>query len=135
MLNDYQGQRCYLCGDPMAAQSDITSPDVRMQSIDHVIPKSKGGTNRLGNVALAHKGCNNHKADRDPTACEILFAEQMARCFEDSHVSECYQDFRLHVRGKGFMYVRPKNGKPYVISRGYHRALLKKKAMEKQRAA
>lgn len=132
LLNDYQGQRCYLCGSVMAPQSDFTAPDVFMQSIDHVLPRSKGGTNRLGNVALAHKGCNNHKADRLPTACEALFASEMARCFEDSHRTEAYQNFRLHVRGKGFMYVRPNDGKPYVISRAYHRALLKRKAMEKR---
>lgn len=130
MLRDYQTNRCYLCGDLMAPQGDVTAPDVFMQSIDHVIPKSRQGTNRLGNVALAHKGCNNFKADRKPTACERLYAEQMARCFEDSHRTEAYQDFRLHVRGKGFMYVRPPAEKPYVISRAYHRALLKRKAME-----
>lgn len=132
MLNDYQGQRCYLCGSPMAPQSDYTAPDVFMQSIDHVLPRSKGGTNRLGNVALAHKGCNNHKADRLPTACEMMFAAEMARCFEESHKSECYQNFRLHIRGKGFMYVRPAGKKPYVISRAFHRSLLKRQAMEKR---
>lgn len=130
MLNDYQGRRCYLCGELMASQSDMTAPDVFMQSIDHVLPRSNGGTNRLGNVALAHKGCNNFKADRLPTACEALYARVMAQCFEDSHKTEAYQNFRLHVRGKGFMYVRPTGEKPYVISKGYHRALLKRKAME-----
>ncbi len=114
----------------MAAQSDLFASDVTKQSIDHVIPKSRHGTNRLGNVALAHKGCNNFKADRPPTACEVFFAESMARCFEDSHVTEAFQAFRLHVRGKGFMYVRPSGAKPYVISRAYHRSLLKRKAME-----
>ena len=130
MLREYQTDRCYLCGEQMAEQSDISAPDVFMQSIDHVIPKSRGGTNRLGNVALAHKGCNNYKADRPPTACEMFFAESMAKAFEDSHVTEAFQDFRLHVRGKGFMYVRPMGEKPYVISRGYYRSLLKRKAME-----
>lgn len=131
MLNDYQGRRCYLCGDLMAAQCDISAHDVFMQSIDHVLPRAKGGSNRLGNVALAHKGCNNHKADRLPTACEAFFAESMAQAFEDSHVTEAYQEFRLHVRGKGFMYVRPAAPqKPYVISKGYYRSLLKRKAME-----
>jgi HNH endonuclease len=132
MLREYQDDLCYLCGHKMAAQSDILAPDVEMQSIDHVVPKSRGGTNRLGNVALAHKGCNNYKADRPPTACEMFFAESMAKAFEDSHVTECYQDFRLHVRGKGFMYVRPKTAseKPFVISRAYYRSLLKRKARE-----
>ncbi len=115
----------------MAPQGDITAPDVFMQSIDHVIPRSKGGTNRLGNVALAHKGCNNHKADRMPTACERMFAETMAQCFADSHRKEPYQGFELHVRGKGFMYVRPAQARPYVIHKAYYRTMLKRKAMER----
>ena len=130
ILRDYQSNRCYLCGQLMAPQGDITAPDVFMQSIDHVIPRSKGGTNRLGNVALAHKGCNNHKADRAPTACERFFAESMAQCFADSHVQEPYQEFRLHVRGKGYMYVRPAAEKPYVISKAFYRTLLKRRAMK-----
>lgn len=115
----------------MAPQGDITAPDVFMQSIDHVIPRSKHGTNRLGNVALAHKGCNNHKADRAPTACEIFYAESMSQCFEESHRCEAYQEFRLHIRGKGYMYVRPSGEKPYVISKAYHRSLMKRNALLK----
>ncbi len=130
MLRDYQGNRCYLCGALMAPAGDILAHDNFMPSIDHVIPRSKGGTNRLGNVALAHKGCNNYKADRKPFACEKFYAESMAKCFEESHRQEVYQDFRLHIRGKGYMYIRPPAAKPYVISKAYYRSLLKRKAMK-----
>lgn len=30
-------------------------------SIEHIIPRSKGGTDNLGNLALACQGCNNFK--------------------------------------------------------------------------
>lgn len=131
ILRDYQLNRCYLCGFDMAPQSEMFAHDATMPSLDHVIPKSKGGTNRLGNVALAHKQCNNRKADRVPTACEIFFAESMAQCFVESHRDEMLQGFRLHIRGKGFMYVRTPNGAE-VISRGQYRSRLKRLAMEKQ---
>ena len=117
----------------MAAQSDMSARDVFMQSFDHVVAKSKGGTNRLGNVALAHKKCNNAKADRVPTACESFYAESMSRCFEDAHKMEALQGYRLHIRGKGFMYVRTPRGAE-VISRTQYRTRLKRLAMEKRHA-
>lgn len=35
-------------------------------SIDHVVPRSKGGSKRVGNLALACTHCNNSKGDRHP---------------------------------------------------------------------
>ena len=31
-------------------------------SIEHIIPRSRGGVTELGNLALACEGCNGHKA-------------------------------------------------------------------------
>lgn len=133
ILRDYQDGRCYLCGKLMSPRGDMFAHDSVMPSLDHVIPKSRGGTNRLGNVALAHKQCNNKKADRVPTACEKLYAESMSQCFEDAHKSEALQGFKLHIRGKGFMYVRTGDGAE-VVSRSQYRTRLKRLAMEKMRA-
>lgn len=33
-------------------------------NIDHIIPISKGGKNRLENLILVHHGCNRHKNNR-----------------------------------------------------------------------
>lgn len=33
-------------------------------SMDHIIPKSKGGTNRFDNLQIVHSYCNSAKADR-----------------------------------------------------------------------
>lgn len=146
ILRDYQNNHCYLCATLMAPQGEMFAHDDRMPSLDHVMPKSKGGPNRLGNVALAHKRCNNDKADRLPTACEVFFAQVMARCFEEAHVAEPYQGFQdpavgdqhrqrygLHIRGKGFMYIRGPNG-GQIMSRGQYRSRLKRLAMEKMKA-
>lgn len=133
ILRDYQENRCYLCGGMMVPAGEMFAHDSVMSSLDHVLPKCRGGTNRLGNVALAHKGCNNAKADRLPTACESLYAESMATCFEDAHKMEALQGYRLHIRGKGFMYVRTPLGAE-VISRTQYRTRLKRLVMEKRKA-
>lgn len=41
--------------------------DKRAACLDHIIPYSRGGTNRAGNLATACKRCNSAKADKTPT--------------------------------------------------------------------
>ena len=45
-------KNCVLCGKPMR-ENDKT--------LDHKIPLSKGGTNSIGNLQLAHSRCNKQK--------------------------------------------------------------------------
>lgn len=51
--------RCGVCGEVMFRTKDVT--------IDHIIPKSKGGANALSNLQLAHRKCNELKADKYST--------------------------------------------------------------------
>lgn len=37
--------------------------DKKSLTVDHVIPRSKGGSNRIDNLQPAHKMCNEYKAD------------------------------------------------------------------------
>ncbi|MBM4086668.1 MAG: HNH endonuclease [Planctomycetes bacterium] len=45
-------------------------------SVEHIIPKSRGGTTALDNLALACQGCNNHKYNKteaqDPVSGESV---------------------------------------------------------------
>lgn len=45
-----KGMRCAICGLPITKMEDCT--------IDHIIPKYKGGKTTRGNCQLAHKMCN-----------------------------------------------------------------------------
>jgi len=47
---------CYLCEIPLVS--------IRNASIDHVIPLSRGGSNRVSNLRLTHIGCNNKKGSK-----------------------------------------------------------------------
>lgn len=51
------GGVCVYCHKPMLRMDD----DPLSFSIDHVLPKSRGGSNRIENLAGAHKRCNNEK--------------------------------------------------------------------------
>lgn len=44
---------CYLCGQPIKKQNEVSQ--------DHVIPKSKSGKTIEANLCVTHKYCNAHK--------------------------------------------------------------------------
>lgn len=55
------GTTCWLCGFPGA------------NSVDHVIPRSKGGAlYDVANAAPAHRRCNYSRGDRDATDAALL---------------------------------------------------------------
>jgi hypothetical protein len=66
---------CRYCG--------AKAPDVLLE-VDHVVPKSKGGTNSFDNFVTACQPCNRGKRDREgvlpPTGKKPL-----ARCCECGH--------------------------------------------------
>ncbi len=51
---------CYLTGDPI----DINKP--RAYAFDHIIPRSRGGSNDIDNLGLTTKEANQAKADMTP---------------------------------------------------------------------
>lgn len=53
-LVNRDGESCYLCADPLKPGAF---------EIDHIIPKSRGGSNHPLNLALACKTCNTRKRD------------------------------------------------------------------------
>lgn len=55
--------KCGICNKKvdMACKKGPNRP-----SVDHIIPKSKGGIDHLDNYQLAHEACNQRKGDKMP---------------------------------------------------------------------
>jgi 5-methylcytosine-specific restriction endonuclease McrA len=53
-LLQFSNGLCGICGKPTS---------LRKSNIDHITPKSKGGSNRFENLQVAHIKCNQLKAD------------------------------------------------------------------------
>lgn len=49
------GRWCHICGKPIGKRSVV--------SVDHIIPKSEGGTNDIENLRPAHRGCNSKRGN------------------------------------------------------------------------
>jgi 5-methylcytosine-specific restriction endonuclease McrA len=56
--------KCQLCGSPV--DLSLVSPHPLSASIDHIVPKSKGGPRNIQNCQLAHRQCNIDKGDKEP---------------------------------------------------------------------
>lgn len=59
-----QDGRCGICGEKVGHLP---------RTIDHVMPKSRGGADRVGNAVIAHRHCNEQKDSRLPTGCELIW--------------------------------------------------------------
>jgi 5-methylcytosine-specific restriction endonuclease McrA len=55
------GWRCAYCG----VETCFTGRDGPRATVDHVVPKSKGGLNHMANCVVACEACNNAKADQE----------------------------------------------------------------------
>jgi 5-methylcytosine-specific restriction endonuclease McrA len=61
-LRKYQNNQCCWCGKPM----QFERPEKwDYETIEHLTPKSKGGTNAITNLALAHRRCNAERGTKD----------------------------------------------------------------------
>lgn len=58
--------QCYLTGEAI----DLTKPET--YSLDHIIPRSKGGDNSLSNCGLATREVNQAKSDLTPEEFKAL---------------------------------------------------------------
>lgn len=48
------GTVCWICGEPITG----------LVSLDHVVPRSKGGSDDVENLRPAHFGCNSARGNR-----------------------------------------------------------------------
>lgn len=51
-----KGWRCWVC--------EQIETDPRRLTIEHITPRSQGGTDELGNLALSHASCNYSRGTR-----------------------------------------------------------------------
>lgn len=53
---------CHLCGEPTEPDSEVRSP--WFPSLDHVIPRSHGGSDDIDNLKTSHLWCNSARQNR-----------------------------------------------------------------------
>lgn len=56
------GGNCHLCGLPMQLESNHDTNPLAF-TLEHITPKSKGGTNDYENIDGAHRFCNQFKGE------------------------------------------------------------------------
>ena len=62
------GGDCHICHDPVGPRSYGRVHSRRGWEIDHSVPRSKGGTDRLNNLYAAHIDCNRSKGAKSTGA-------------------------------------------------------------------
>jgi len=85
------GHQCQYCG-----RGEVTL------TVDHVIPRSKGGNDSWENLVAACVGCNNRKGDRTPSEAGVKLQRKPIR---PSHV--------MFIRH--FVGIVDDNWKPYLF--------------------
>lgn len=60
-LRQRDGDCCWLCGRPMKFDNPRRLTGA---TLDHVLPRSQGGGNDIGNLKLAHRVCNEKRGDQ-----------------------------------------------------------------------
>ena len=60
------GDRCWLCGGTFASKGLAL-----LRTLDHIIPRSKGGTDHPANLRLAHFRCNHQRGCAMPPLDEV----------------------------------------------------------------
>lgn len=78
------GHVCKLCGRELTANwSSLSWLRNNEVSLDHIIPMSRGGSNRRDNLIVVHIPCNRRKADEMKGL--LLTREMVRKAWLESH--------------------------------------------------
>lgn len=66
---------CWICG--LAVDRALQAPHPLARSVDHVIPRSKGGFTTYENLRLAHQVCNARRATHKPRPSDAQVAREL----------------------------------------------------------
>lgn len=80
------GITCWLCHQPIDLR--LAHPASGSLSVDHVVPRSRGGTDQLANLRPAHLGCNTGRGNRTPDALADRRPHRLGRFSADQTPSE-----------------------------------------------
>lgn len=58
------GWCCHLCGEVIESDPTVIKDNARKVTLDHLKPRSKGGSDYPSNIRIAHSDCNSGKRDR-----------------------------------------------------------------------
>lgn len=89
LVIERDGRRCGWCEREVF--EDVPQTAANRLTIDHRVPKAKGGTNHLSNLLVACGACNKRKADQHPD--DFVVTAPPAAPGEGK--------YRLHFTGKG----------------------------------
>lgn len=64
LLLERDGHVCRLCGQEFTPNNIHGPHSVRSVTLDHIIPKNRGGSYHPANIALAHENCNSRRNSR-----------------------------------------------------------------------
>ncbi len=66
-LSEQQNHRCCYCGKhTWCKHYGETGPAHDMATVEHLVPRDKGGTNRKGNIVMACSKCNQERDQMNP---------------------------------------------------------------------
>jgi 5-methylcytosine-specific restriction endonuclease McrA len=76
----------------------------RSLTIDHIIPKSRGGSSRWENLVTACKRCNSIKADRTPEEAGMLLLSKPSRISIHTHTTILRNRGEIYPDWSEFLY-------------------------------
>ena len=75
-IYERDGWSCHLCGQPVSREYDAADP--LSPTLDHLVPRSAGGSDESGNLATAHAVCNARRGARPVEAFSGLVERSQA---------------------------------------------------------